>query len=202
MVKDGVGPTQSTILLLGIWLLGLGTAAEMITTMSRAAPDTRATTADSSEPSEWQSPGLVEPWSGEIKITAPITARIADVLVKPDDKVFAGELLVRLDDKDARARVAAAEAKIALDKRARNDVGASGRANQRRNAEDAVADAERAVVEARSVLDQATADQRNGGSDGPIVAARSALSRAQDRLGQQQAALQRLEAQTNTPLPT
>jgi HlyD family secretion protein len=203
MVKDRVGRTQRTILLLVAWLLGLGATTELSTTMSRAEADTRATAADGSEPSEWQAPGLVEPGSGEIKIASPITARIADVPVKPDDKVFAGQLLVALDDQDARARVAGAEAKIALDKRVRNDAGASGRVNQRRKAEDAVADAERAVVEARSVLDQATAGRRNGGSsDAAVVAARSALSRAQDRLAQQQAALEKLEAQTTMPLPT
>ena len=45
--------------------------------------------------------GRVEPRLGEIKITAPLPGgRIAEVLVKPNDEVFAGELLARLDDED------------------------------------------------------------------------------------------------------
>ena len=43
--------------------------------------------------------GRVEPRLGEIKITAPLPGgRIAEVLVKPNEEVFAGELLARLDD--------------------------------------------------------------------------------------------------------
>jgi hypothetical protein len=45
------------------------------------------------------------------------------------------------------------ESKVALYKRARNDVAASLRAAQRRKAEDAVADAEKAIVDARSAVD-------------------------------------------------
>src|SRR5262249_56271582 len=65
--------------------------------------------------------GRVEPLSREIRIAASVPGRIAEVLVRANDKVFAGELLVRLDDEEAAARVAAAEARVALAKRARND---------------------------------------------------------------------------------
>ena len=48
--------------------------------------------------------GRVEPRLGEIKITAPLPGgRIAEVLVKPNEEVFAGELLARLDDEEALA---------------------------------------------------------------------------------------------------
>src|SRR5260370_27316983 len=46
---------------------------------------------------------------------------IAQVLIKVDDKVLAGEPLVRLVDTEARARLAAAEAQVAFRLRARND---------------------------------------------------------------------------------
>ena len=59
--------------------------------------------------------GRVEPRSGEIKIAAPLPGgRIAEVLVKANEEVFAGELLVRLDDEEALARVAEADAQVAL----------------------------------------------------------------------------------------
>jgi len=143
--------------------------------------------------------GRVEPRSGEIKIAAPLFARVADVPVGAGDKVLAGELLVRLEDDEARARVASAQAQVALRKRARNDVAAAGRAAQRRKAEDAVADAEKTVIEARAALDQAT-QQRS--APGAIEAARASLVRAQAQFVQQDAVLRRLEGQANTPLPT
>ena len=55
-------------------------------------------------PEGWQAvaPGRVEPWSGEIRIAAPVVDRIGEVLVGVNDKVFAGEPLIRLEDGEAR----------------------------------------------------------------------------------------------------
>ncbi len=148
--------------------------------------------------------GRVEPLSREIKIAAPLPGgRIVDILVKPNDKVFAGELLARLDDDEALARVAEAEAQVALRKRARNDQSTPAASADRRKAEDAAADAERAVADARAALDKTTADWRaNSASRVDLDAARTALSRAQDRLREQQDALGKLRASADTPLPT
>ena len=79
-----------------------------------------------SEPSDdkrWQTvaPGRVEPASGTIKIAAPVMGVIAQVLVKVNDTVAAGEPLIRLVDNEARARLAAAEAQVAFRLRARNE---------------------------------------------------------------------------------
>src|SRR6202035_1427741 len=107
--------------------------------------------------------GRVEPRSGETRIAAPLPGgRIADVLVKANEEVFAGELLVRLDDDEAIARVAEADAQVALRKRARNDQSAPAASADRRKAEDAAADAERALADARWALDKTTADWRAG----------------------------------------
>jgi HlyD family secretion protein len=161
---------------------------------ARAAEDTR-----------WlaTAPGEVEPGSGEIKIGSSVVGRIAEVLVKARDRVFAGELLVRLEDDDLRARVKVAGAQAALQKRVRNDVSASGRAADRRKAEDAVADAEMAVVDARSAVDKASeASRKNSAAESAVAAAAVELLRAQDRLNRQRAELRTLEAQSNVPLPT
>jgi HlyD family secretion protein len=148
--------------------------------------------------------GRVEPRSGEIKITAPLPGgRIAEVPVKANDEVFAGELLVRLDDEEARAHVAEADAQVALHKRARNDQSAPTASADRRKAEDAAADAERSLADARSALDKTTADWRAGSAPkADLDAARTALSRAQDRLRERQDALTKLKASADTPLPT
>jgi len=156
-------------------------------------------TAETTDEREWKAvaPGQVEPWSGEIRIAAATGGRIRDVLARANDKVFTGQLLIRLDDDEARAQVEKAQAQVAMHKRIRNDTGASGLAGQRRRAEDAVADAERAVIEARAALDQAV----DGGDTSPNVA-RQTLARVQDRLKQRQTELQKLETQANMPLPT
>ena len=148
--------------------------------------------------------GRVEPRLGEIKIAAPLPGgRIAEILVKPNEEVFAGELLARLDDEEALARVAEAEAQVALHKRARNDQSAPAASADRRKAEDAAADAERAVADARAALDKTTADWRaNRASRVDLDAARTALARAEDRLRERRDALVKLRASADTPLPT
>jgi HlyD family secretion protein len=147
-------------------------------------------------------PGRVEPLSRDIKIAASVLGRIAEVLVKPNDRVFAGELLVRLDDTEALARLAAAEAQVALRKRVRNDATTPKGSAERRKAEDAVADAERAIAEARAGLDRAAAARRAGRtSPAGLDSARLALSLAYDRLREQQDALRKVKAAPGTALP-
>jgi HlyD family secretion protein len=153
----------------------------------------------------WQAvaPGRVEPVSGEVKIVAGVGGVIGDVFVKAGEKVVAGEPLVQLRDREAQARVASAEAQIGMRRRARNDQAPSSRASDRRKAEDAVADAEKAVIEAQAGFDKACVEKRAGrGSDGDIDAARVALTRAQDRVRQRRADLRKLEGDSATPLPT
>jgi HlyD family secretion protein len=147
-------------------------------------------------------PGLVEPWSGEIKMLALAVGRIREVLVSGADKVSAGEPLVRLDDEEARVRVATAHAQFAMRKRARNDQSA-GKAADRRKAEDALAEAEAALVEARDAFDKAAIAKRSGsGSDTDVATARTAWTNAQEGVAQKQTQLHKIEAESGTPLPT
>jgi HlyD family secretion protein len=180
----------------------------------------RAARPEAPHEKRWQAvaPGRVEPVSGTIKIAAPAMGVIAQVLVKVNDKVFAGEPLIRLVDGEARARLAAAEAQVAFRVRARNEESAPARraaprrraeptdpdkAAARRRAEDAVADAEKAAAQAQAGLDKAAVDRRAGAASDPTVeAARAALARAQDAVRQQKAELRRIEADPGTPLPT
>jgi HlyD family secretion protein len=163
----------------------------------------RAATTDVADEKRWLAvaPGRVEPLSGVIKVAVPVMGVIGEVLVKANDKVFAGEALIRLVDPEVRARAVAAEAQVALRTRVRNKESAASGAGPRRRAEDAVADAEKAVSETRSILDKVAVERRAGRkSDSDVDAARSGLTRAQDRLAQQKAELRRIEA--DAPLPT
>ena len=154
----------------------------------------------------WQSaaPGRVEPRSGEIKITPSMAGRISEVLANPNDKVFAGEALIGFDDAEARARVANARAQIAVRKRSRNEQSASGRAADRRKAEDAVADAEDAVIATSAAVDKTAIARRTGKASD--VDLKATLDSARTRSGspelQAHADLRSLEADPATPLPT
>jgi HlyD family secretion protein len=153
----------------------------------------------------WQAvaPGRVEPSSGEIKISAPVIGTVSEVLVKANDKVFAGEPLIRLLDTEAQYRMATTETQIALRRRVRADENASRAAATRRRAEDAVFDGEKAVIDARAAIDRVAIERRAGrGSDADVNSARAALTRAQDRLKTLKAELRRVENDNATPFPT
>jgi HlyD family secretion protein len=168
-----------------------------------AQASARAATTDPAEDKRWLAvaPGRVEPLSGVIRVAVPVMGVIGEVLAKANDKVFAGEALIQLADPEVRARLVAAEAQVALRKRVRNKESAASGAAARRRAEDAVADAEKAVSELRSLMDKAAVERRAGrGSDADLDAARSGLTHAQDRLIQQKGELRRIEA--DAPLPT
>ena len=200
-----VTPNRKASISIAVCLLGLAGAVAALAPRTSAQEARRPARADSLDEKRWEAvaPGRVEPWSGEIKIAAPIVGRIAEVLVKTNDKVFAGELLVRLDDDEARARVVVAEAQVVIRKRARNDQAAARRSADRRKNEDAVADAERAIQETRLAVDKAaTARRAGGGSEKDLEAARAAWASAQEKLKVQQAELRKFEADPDTPLPS
>src|SRR5664279_6246278 len=137
-----------------VTVLGLVVAAGVIiavATMTRVGTAPQNKTASSAD-KRWQAvaPGRVEPRSGQIKVATAVIGLVDKVLVKANDAVFAGEPLVHLADDELGARLAAAEAQVAVRKRARNEKAATGQAHNRRKAQDAVADAEESVYDARS----------------------------------------------------
>jgi HlyD family secretion protein len=148
-------------------------------------------------------PGRVEAWSGDIKLAANIVAPVAEVLVQPNDRVIAGEPLIRLQDEELKAKLAIAETQVALRLRARNDQSASGRAADRRRAEDNVSDAEKALNDARLAFDRAAAEKKSGAKpESDLHVARTAWTQAQDRLRQRRAELRKLETDKDIPLPS
>jgi len=174
--------------------------AALFVAAALVAPTGRAQ--DKSEGWAAVAPGLVEPRSGEIRIFAPVIGRIGEVPVAVNDQVLADEPLVRLDDEEARARVAAQRAEVAMRERERNEKSA-GKAASRRRAEDAVADAEDALEDARAAFDNAAINKRAGnGSDVTVSNARAAWTSAQENLLHQREELQRVENESETPLPT
>jgi HlyD family secretion protein len=199
MITPKIKTALFAALNLGVLVVSLAVPAAM----THAQAPARAATIDPAEQKQWLAvaPGRVEPLSGVIRVAPPVMGVIGAVLVGAGDAVFAGEALIRLVDHEVMARLAAAEAQVALRRRVRNKESASSGAAARRRAEDAVADAESAVSEARSFVDKAAVERRAGrGSDADVETARSGLTRAQTRLVQQKAELRRIGA--DAPLPT
>src|SRR5262249_40631031 len=71
-------------------------------------------------------PGGVERRSGEVRVAAAAIGRIVEVPVRVGDRVAAGDVLVRLDDQEARARVAAAKAEVTARKLDRDEQATAG----------------------------------------------------------------------------
>lgn len=147
-------------------------------------------------------PGRVEPKSGELRIGTSLLGRVTKVHVKVDDEVEEGELLVELDDAEARARLTSAETEAEALREDREKQFASGREDVRK-AEDAIYSAERAVTGARIELDYALAAKRSGnGSQQTVADARKRLSEANERLERERLAYVRAQTKPNLPAPS
>lgn len=145
-------------------------------------------------------PGRIEPSSGEIRVGAQAAGRVAEVLVGVNDKVHAGDLMVRLDDDDQQARILALSAEVSVRKRERDaaELSQGNLARERRTAEDNLSSAERGLYLAREELDRVmrarTADE--------IEKARDAVTKARDKVEQTRAALRKALAADGLPAPS
>lgn len=148
-------------------------------------------------------PGRVEPKSGQVRIAAGLPGRIAEVPVAVNDVVEEGELMVRLEDEEARARLAAAEAAASSSKRERDAQSLSADREDVRKAEDAVFSAERSVTNARFELEYELAAKRSGsGSDQRLSQARRNLKSAQDKLQTERLAFATAQSKKDIPAPS
>jgi HlyD family secretion protein len=158
----------------------------------------------SAAPSDWvaAAPGRVEPRSGLIRLSTQIAGQVDAVPAQLNDKVTEGEVLIRLDDKDARARLSAAEAQAATSKKERDaQPMPAGRENVSK-AEDAVFNAERAVTSARFELDDAiSANRKNPGNSNAVSNARRRLNDAKDKLRQEQSSYASAQNRSGVPAP-
>ncbi len=150
-------------------------------------------------------PGRIEPRGGEIRLGAQIPGKVAHVLVRMNDNVKTGDLLVHLVDDELIVRLEGATAEASVRRRERDGEPALRQSAERRTAEDAVFTADRAVFRARMELDKqqiATARGDAGADAKEIETARAALAEAKERAEREQASLRRINAQPNLPLPT
>lgn len=134
-------------------------------------------------------PGRVEPRTGQLRLGASVGGKVEAISVKMNDRVADGEVLIRLEDKEANARLSAAEAEASVRKRERDAAPATAGRESIRKAEDAVYDAERAVKDARFALDDALANDRKNPNSQNLASARRQHTDAVERLRQERASL-------------
>ena len=164
-------------------------------------PDAQATPKAAPAKPQWaaSAPGRVEPMGGEIRMSAQAPGRIAEVLVGVNDKVVAGDLLVRLADEELVARVHAARAEVAVRKRDRDNETVQKAAQDRRTAEDNFANAERSWSIAREELDRALKARRADGTATPTSTRRARpATKAANRLEEARTTLRKAMA-ADTP---
>jgi HlyD family secretion protein len=163
----------------------------------------RASESSSSVSQSWiaAAPGRVEPRSGLIRLGTSVPGRVDAVPVNMNDKVAEGEVLIRIEDKEARARLSAAEADAARRKRERDAVPITAGRESVSKAEDAVFNAERAVMSARFEVDDAITSNRKNANPNSLVNARRRLTDANERLRQEQVAFASAQNKSGVPLP-
>ncbi|HEX3646070.1 MAG TPA: HlyD family efflux transporter periplasmic adaptor subunit [Vicinamibacterales bacterium] len=122
-----------------------------IVSARRASPSAKAAPASDRGAIVAAGPGRVEALSEEVRVSAQVGGRLQAVLVEENDHVTAGQVLATIDNADYRARVASAEATLQLREAEARKVHNGARAQERR-------DADAAVREAEAVVDNATAD--------------------------------------------
>ncbi len=147
--------------------------------------------------------GRVEPKNGEVRIVSQSAGEILEVAAKTGDKVQAGDLLVRLNDSDAQAKLTAALAEEAVRVLERDEDVAKGPGLDRRNAEDALFKAERAVFAAQMTFDE-VARRANAGSAtaGDVAGARAKLADAQAKFAEERSAFAKVAERDDMPLPS
>ena len=148
-------------------------------------------------------PGRIEPKSGLVRVGAGLLGRIAEVTIKTNDAVEEGELLIRLDDEEARARLQAAETEASSRKRERDAQTLDKAREDLRKAEDAVFNAERQVTNARFELEyELQAKRSSSGSADRVADARRNVSSARDKLQKERGNYAVAQAKADVPAPS
>lgn len=151
-------------------------------------------------------PGRVEPKGGEVRLSALSPGRIEDVLVRANDKVMAGDLLVRLEDVDAIARTLGADAEAGVRKRERDgETNVPRLAQERRAAEDKLNNTERTIALTRSSLDRLMIARRispSSVSADQLTSGRTALELAIKQLELDRESHRQSQLAPGVPLPT
>jgi HlyD family secretion protein len=140
-------------------------------------------------------PGRVEPRGRELRVAAPSPGAIKEVLAELNDKVSAGDLLIRLDDEELKAKLGAVKAEVAVRAAERDADKVKGLALDRRKAEDGLYAAERNAFDARMELDRLISlAKRNEVAVGEVEEGRDAVKASAGKVERESASLKRLQS--------
>ncbi len=188
-------PSISWIRLLGLTAIGASLVGSAVVLVLGAMPTHSEQTASPEAIWAAAAPGRVEPRGRALRVVAPAPAVIKEVLVGLNDRVQKGDLLIRLDDEELKAKLAAAKAQVAVRTADRDDVKASESARERRKAEDNLYNAERAAFDARMDLDRVISEAKEGkASLADVQNARDAVTAANEKVQQDQQKLKKVLA--------
>ncbi len=146
--------------------------------------------------------GRIEPKSGSINIAAEASGRVVLVPVETGAVVKSGDLLIKLDDEDARSRVVAALAEVDVRKLERAEEPVTGIVKERYEAQDALSDAQRGLFSAWRAFDDALAAANQSGSDDALANARAVVETAKGNVDTSRSKLAMVVAKKDAPLPT
>ncbi|MGO9484848.1 MAG: HlyD family secretion protein [Rhodomicrobium sp.] len=198
----------SPILIFGLLAFGIGVAVLFfgvrIPGSGFAGGDAGTASAHAAQEAVWAAaaPGRVEPKGRELRIGATAPAAIKEVLVQLNDRVKAGDLLIRLDDEELKAKVEAAEAEVAVREADRNSSESKSGTLERRKAEDSLYDAQRDAYEARIELDRLISLAHAGQADArEVERGRTAVATAEQKVEHERVNLQHQLAKS-LPSPT
>src|SRR5262249_15421674 len=125
-----------------------------------------------------------------------------EVLVDLNDRVRKGDLLIRLDDEELKAKLAAAKAETAVRAAERDAVEVKGAALERRKAEDSLYSAERGAFDARIELGRLISFARKGQiAAEDIEKARAGVTSADEKVERERVNLMRVQSK-NLPALT
>ncbi len=213
MTRSTATPTRSRSLVRTALMLTLATASGAAAVAVSTGNANLFTTAATAEPAKaalpkelpWAAaaPGRIEPKSGQVRIGSGLLGRIAEVTVKVNDVVEEGEMLIRLDDEEARARLQAAETEAASRKRERDAQSLDKAREDLRKAEDGVFAAERQLTNARFGLEYELQAKRMGvGSDQRVKDARAQVTTAREKLQKERSAYAVAQSKSDVPAPS
>ncbi len=200
-----IDPAISTILVGGALALAMGFTVNMLANPGSLSNMTGAAHADTPAPvAQWaaSATGRVEPKDGEVRISSETAGKIVEVLASTNDQVKTGDLMLRIDDDDYYTKIAAASAEAGVRERERGEEQATGLALDRRNAEDAVAKAQRDVFAAHEAFDAAyRAGKTSKGNADAAETARKNLASKEQALDTAKAKLADVNTKPGLPLP-
>lgn len=207
-----IDPAITTIAFAGVLAAAIGLGAGSLTSSkaseSSLVTSAQAQTVPAQATHQWaaSATGRVEPKFGEVRMSSQVPGKIIEVLAATNDKVQAGDLLVRLDDQEIYAKMQAAAAEVGVRMREREEEKPTGLAADRQKAGDDAAAAERSLFAAREAFDAAlrarvNAEDRKAAQE-KADAARKAVDDAKAALNDARAKLAALEAKPDMPLST